>query len=60
MYKGFRQKMDKGRPAQDEILTISTSDASENFQIFAGDNNHVHIRETIADVWVRLLTIIVQ
>jgi hypothetical protein len=36
--------MEKARLLQDEILTVSTCDACENFQIFAGDNNHVRIR----------------
>lgn len=42
--QGFRRKMEKERPVQDEILTISIGDACENFQIFAGDNHHVRIR----------------
>jgi hypothetical protein len=44
IYQGFRRKIDKERLMQDEIFTINTGDACENFQIFAGDNNHVRIR----------------
>jgi hypothetical protein len=36
--------MDKEWPVLDEMLTISTHGACENFQIFAVDNNHVRIR----------------
>ena len=42
--------MYKERPVLDEMLTIITYGACENFQIFAGDNNHVRIRKTTADM----------